>query len=122
MTERFVSPCRLPTPLEGEILDTLIEEAAEAIQRATKAQRFGVDEIQPGQELSNCERLSLEVGDFLGMVRVALEENLLSEHYLEAGSARKIERFEKYRQFRHEPEHAQRRAEGPSPQDPEVVE
>lgn len=45
------------------LLSCLIEECAEAIQRATKIQRFGLLEIQPGQDLDNQERLQAEVSD-----------------------------------------------------------
>jgi hypothetical protein len=69
--ERFITPCELPTAHEREILTILIEEAAEVQQRATKLLRFGRDEIQPGQTLTNAERLSLEIADFLALVDLA---------------------------------------------------
>ena len=68
MTERFVSPCSPPEGHIRELLTILIEEAAEVQQRATKALRFGVEEVQPGQNYSNAERLALEIGDMLELV------------------------------------------------------
>lgn len=100
MGDHFVSPCVLPTPAEAEILTTLIEEAAEVIQRATKLLRFGRDEVQPGQQLSNCYRLSEEVGDFNAMVKIAEAAGLLNWHGIKDGEARKPVRFAKYRQHR----------------------
>lgn len=50
------------------LLSCLAEECAEVAQRATKAQRFGMDEIQPGQDLSNRERLSQELSDLVAVV------------------------------------------------------
>jgi NTP pyrophosphatase (non-canonical NTP hydrolase) len=103
MGDRFVSPCPLPNDVEREILTTLIEEAAEVIQRATKLMRFGRDEIQPGQPLTNAERLACEIGDFAGMVTFAINAGLVQEWVINENIAIKAERFEKYRQHR-EPE------------------
>ena len=75
--EKFVSPEPPPTALKAEILTILIEEAAEVQQRATKMLRFGVDEVQPGQELSNKDRLSDEVGDLHEMIVYARSLGLI---------------------------------------------
>lgn len=99
MADRFVSPCPLPEPWEDEILKTLTEEAAEVIQRITKLQRFGRDEIQPGQPLTNAERLACEIGDFAGMVAFAINAGLVPEWVTNENIKIKQERFEKYRQF-----------------------
>lgn len=98
--DRFVSPCPLPNAVEQEILDVLIEEAAEAIQRATKLKRFGRDEVQPGQPDSNKRRLGLELGDLAGMVMIAQFAGLIDVDDVIEGQAIKLERFEKYRQHR----------------------
>lgn len=98
MSDKFVSPCPPLAPSEREIIETLIEEASEVIQRGTKMLRFGRDEVQPGQELSNRYRLSEEVGDFLAMVKIAEDAALLDWHGVKAGEARKPPRFRKYRQ------------------------
>jgi hypothetical protein len=71
MSERFITPCALPTPHEREILTILIEEAAEVQQRATKMLRFGRDEVQPGQSLTNAQRLSDEIGDLYALIEMA---------------------------------------------------
>jgi uncharacterized membrane protein len=103
MGDKFISPCPLPTAVEHEILTTLIEEAAEVIQRATKLQRFGRDEIQPGQPLTNGERLANEIGDFAGMVALAIQAGLVQEWIINEGVAIKLARFDKYRQHRPTP-------------------
>lgn len=69
--ERFVTPSPLPTPHQRELLTILIEEAAEVQQRATKMLRFGIHEVQPGQHLTNAERLSDEIGDLSAMIEMA---------------------------------------------------
>lgn len=47
------------------LLVILMEECAEVAQRASKAVRFGLAEIQPGQEKTNAQRLMDEVNDFI---------------------------------------------------------
>jgi hypothetical protein len=89
MTEKFVSPGRPPTPHERELLDILIEEAAEIIQRATKIKRFGVDEIQPGQPHDNAYRLGLEIGDLVEVVDRLINLGVVSEHAVLAGQTSK---------------------------------
>lgn len=49
------------------LLWCLAEECAEVAQRASKAARFGLDEIQPGQSLTNEERLWQEMNDLAGV-------------------------------------------------------
>jgi len=82
---KFVSRFPLPNERQREILTILIEEAAEVQQRATKALRFGLEEVQPGQELTNAERLAREVGDFETMTEMALEEGLIHGDDVVAG-------------------------------------
>jgi hypothetical protein len=45
------------------LLSILAEECVEAAQRCTKALRFGLDEVQPGQALTNEERIWQELND-----------------------------------------------------------
>jgi NTP pyrophosphatase (non-canonical NTP hydrolase) len=65
MTDKFVSPERPPEGLDRELLTILAEECCEVGQRVSKALRFGLMEIQPGQPLSNAERIAEELGDLL---------------------------------------------------------
>lgn len=77
MSEKFKTPCPLPTEYERELLHVLIEECAEVQQRATKMLRFGVQEIQPGQPLTNRARLSIECGDLTVIGDMCLEAGLI---------------------------------------------
>lgn len=52
------------------LLLTLAEECAEAIQRITKAQRWGLREVQPGQELNNEQRIKQELNDVRAVVEM----------------------------------------------------
>ncbi len=47
------------------LLGKLAEEANEVAKRALKAQQFGLQEIQPGQQQDNAERLIAENKDYL---------------------------------------------------------
>ena len=51
----------------------LMEECAEVAQRASKQLRFGRDEVQPGQSLSNGERLREELLDVYACVEFLVE-------------------------------------------------
>lgn len=53
---------------QEHLLSILAEECAEVAHRASKALRFGLDEIQPGQSLSNKERIELELADLMAVV------------------------------------------------------
>ena len=49
----------------------LIEEASEVQHRASKLMQFGADEIQPGYQQTNMERLVDEVIDFSAVLSLA---------------------------------------------------
>lgn len=59
------------------LIACLAEECAEVIQRVTKAQRFTLSEIQPGQGKSNSERILEEVVDLLAVIDMLREESVL---------------------------------------------
>jgi len=75
--KKFISPEQPPEGLERELLTIFIEECSEAQQRATKILRFGLNEVQPNQPLSNKTRLSLEIGDLLEMIDQCSEMGLI---------------------------------------------
>ena len=98
MTGKFVSPEPPPSPYEREILEILIEECAEIQQRATKMLRFGVMEVQPGQDLSNRDRLSDEIGDLRAVLHLAEEAGLLDMVRVKCGVTAKFEKLDRYMQ------------------------
>lgn len=79
------------------LLWILAEECDEVGQRASKAARFGLDEIQPGQELNNAERIMTEYADILGAVELLLAEGAIEypPNFEEMVTAKK-DRIEKY--------------------------
>lgn len=83
------------------LLSCLIEECAEVIQRATKAQRFGLDEVQPEQSLTNQERLAAELADLTGTIELLKDKGIrlpISDNAIEA----KIEKVKKFMDYSRE--------------------
>lgn len=87
-----------------EYLLTLItEEALEIAHRATKASRFGLDEVQPGQDQTNTQRM---VGEYVDLVTTfMLLEQHLGVTLLPSGTERremidaKIEKIQKFMEY-----------------------
>lgn len=101
MAEKFISPEPQPEGYERELLDLIIEECSEIIQRATKAQRFGLREVQPGQHKTNVERLSLEIGDLEEVLGRAVEARIVDVAFVREGRRNKHAQLNKFLQ--HEP-------------------
>jgi NTP pyrophosphatase (non-canonical NTP hydrolase) len=77
-----------------ELLLILSEECAEIIQATSKCRRFGMDSEYNGQ--TNRQRLESELGDFLAMFKLLMQETNLSEaHIMECAEAKliKVEQF-----------------------------
>lgn len=79
------------------LLIQLMEECAEVSQRASKALRFGLDEVQPGQELNNKERLNLEISDLYGVLQILHDEYQIGGNEEEMN--KKIAKIEKYLEY-----------------------
>lgn len=79
------------------LLTILAEECAEVSQRVCKALRFGLAEVQPGQGLTNRERIEEELHDLCSVARLLEQRGTLSRVYptpVEVLEKReKIERF-----------------------------
>jgi len=52
------------------LLTIVIEESSEIIKEACKAQRFGMDSKEPGQDLTNEERIWNEANDLVGTMEL----------------------------------------------------
>src|ERR1051325_4454611 len=70
-----------PTPmnLDDYLLSHLAQECNEVAIRCTKAQMFGLDEIQPDQPLTNRERIAEELADVTAMVELMQRVGILPE-------------------------------------------
>jgi NTP pyrophosphatase (non-canonical NTP hydrolase) len=79
---------------EEHLLSCLAEECAEVAQRVSKALRFGLREVQPGQDLNNRERIELELGDLIAVVGFLVREGTIEPPEADYdGKRAKIERF-----------------------------
>jgi hypothetical protein len=58
------------------LLTCLAEECAEVSQRVSKALRFGMDEIQSGQGMTNADRIAEELHDLMSVWSICREEGL----------------------------------------------
>jgi len=80
------------TSVERYLLQQICEEAAEVIQRASKASRFGLEEIEAGQDLNNAERMALELADLNVAIRVLCTETnvdiFVTSEYVEERESR----------------------------------
>lgn len=94
----YVTPAPLPTDHERELLIVLIEECSEVQKRATKWLRFGRDEIQPGQALTNGFRLGMEVGDLTEIAERCLRAKLFTSSSVEAGREQKTRQLAEFLQ------------------------
>lgn len=95
---KFVSPCPPPTAHEAELLALIVEECAEVQQRATKMLRFGVAEIQPGQQLTNAARLSQELGDLMAVLNLAERAGFVNGEAIAAAEKAKCPKLRRFMQ------------------------
>ena len=98
--EKYISPphVRQCTEAERELYEKLAEECLEAAHRVLKLVKFGIDEVQPGQDQNNMERLESELGDVLAAMEVLQERDLLDGTRIGARIPVAAERLRKYQQ------------------------
>lgn len=94
--DSVVTPGKQLTPYEDEVLTILAEECAEVIQRVCKAKRFGLDEVQPGQELTNAQRLAGEIGNLREMVMRLTDTGIVTIEDILRGVQDKKSQLKKY--------------------------
>lgn len=79
------------------LLSCLSEECAEVSQRVSKALRFGLAEVQPGQDLTNAQRILVELIDLMAVVEMLADENVIvvgtSTAPAKAAKKAKVEKF-----------------------------
>lgn len=82
---------------QEHLLTIAIEECNEIAQRLSKALRFGVTEVQPGQHLTNRERVSEEVADLRGVLdMLGIDDDSPWVHRHAEAKQRKVEKFLRY--------------------------
>lgn len=80
------------------LLVILMEECAEVAQRASKALRFGLGEVQPDQAETNAERLALEVDDLGAVAKMLRDAEALrdGDPFARQFKREKVEKFLRY--------------------------
>lgn len=80
------------------LLIQLGEECNEIAGRISKAQRFGLTEVQPGQPQNNVERIHNELMDLMGVYSMLQDSGVLPnmEFPLIEEKKKKVERFLDY--------------------------
>lgn len=86
------------------LLVILGEECAEVAQRASKAARFGLLEVQPGQPENNTRRLERELADLMAVAEV------LGLKIRDEDKAAKLEKMKKFMDYSREIGTLERRA------------
>jgi NTP pyrophosphatase (non-canonical NTP hydrolase) len=79
-----------------EILDILQEECAEVIVEVSKCRRFGLDSVHYKTGELHQAMLEQELGDVLAMIRLLIEQGVVSVEALEAAGERKLEKLRKW--------------------------
>ena len=81
------------------LLWLISEESNELAQRASKAARFGINEIQEGQKLTNYARLKYEANDLLAVLEMLCDELKVSSILDGKAIKLKKEKVEKYLEY-----------------------
>lgn len=91
-----------PTPmnLDDYLLSHLAQECCEVAIRCTKAQMFGLDEIQPEQPLTNRQRIAEELADLKALVVLMEDIHLLPEFSERDLNARVSDKHRKAKHYR----------------------
>ena len=79
-----------------EILDILQEECAEVIVEVSKCRRFGIDSQHYKTNIPHKEMLEQELGDVMAMIKLLLEDGVITVEGIEAAAERKIEKLHKW--------------------------
>lgn len=81
------------------LLILIIEECAEIIQCVCKAIRFGLDEVEPNQSLTNKERINQEINDASTVIMLAGDEGIINDTIyfeLRENKKKKVEKYMDY--------------------------
>lgn len=92
----------LPMSVADYLLSHLAQECAEVAIRCTKAQMFGLGEIQPEQPLTNKERIAEELAEVTAMVELMQRVGIIpefSERDIEARISAKHRKAQEHRGY-----------------------
>jgi len=78
------------------LLDILAEECAEVAKRVSKALRFGLEEVQPGQALTNRQRIMAQVNDLYAALKMLGDDGVIDPNPDQVAVQAKIVQVEKF--------------------------
>ncbi len=78
------------------LLTILSEECVETAQRVSKALRFTCEEIQPGQDQNNAQRIVYEFNDILAVMEILQAEGIIEKVIDREAIDKKKEKVKKY--------------------------
>lgn len=81
------------------LFEVLAEEAAEISQIAIKNNRFGMNEICPGQPLTNAQRAHIEIDDLMAMIEILNDEYNFGYTPSRGNIENKKKKFNKYAEY-----------------------
>lgn len=81
------------------LLLILSEECAEVMHRASKALRFGLEEVEPEQLHTNAQRIVDECNDVIAVMELCVSENVLPHLYMQEKIAAKKAKVEKFLEY-----------------------
>lgn len=86
------------------LLTCLAEECSEVAKRVSKAVRFGLAEIQNGRELTNAERIVVELKDLTAVAKILASEGTIDRNFVanETETAAKLSKIERYMEIARE--------------------
>lgn len=84
---------------EQYLLVCLAEECAEVTQRATKALRFGLEEVQKGQDEDNGERLAYELVDLITVAELLVQDGSIPPIDMVRMQQEKLVKLKKYMEY-----------------------
>lgn len=84
------------------LLTALSEELIESAHRVSKALRFGLTEVQPGQSLNNSQRIDLEINDIYAVLDILEERGINLGSYNPALVEAKKAKVRKYMEYSRE--------------------
>jgi hypothetical protein len=81
--------------LQEECIE-IIKKCAEGIGRASKAIRFGLDDVHPKTGITNRKQLELEAGHLWAMINVLIDRGIITEDGVFNGSMDKKKKLKEW--------------------------